>query len=85
MTPLNDQAARINLDMLANVEGELVEYTSINRVMEQGDATNYPVEFLDSLSARGLPSHKIYLKNWHPYYLRRMSSIKKHNKVLRSN
>ncbi|KAL0808880.1 hypothetical protein ABMA28_012550 [Loxostege sticticalis] len=63
LTPRNDQAARINLDMLANVEGELVEYTSINRVIEQDDAINYPVEFLDSLSAPGLPSHKISLKN----------------------
>lgn len=63
MTQRNDQAARINLDtMHANVEGELMEYTSINRVMEKDDATNYPVEFLDSLSAPGLPSHKINLK-----------------------
>ncbi|KAL0860020.1 hypothetical protein ABMA27_010335 [Loxostege sticticalis] len=63
LTPRNDQAARINLDMLANVEGELVEYTSINRVIEQDYAINYPVEFLDSLSAPGLLSHKISLKN----------------------
>lgn len=34
LTPRNDQGAKINLDMLANVKGELVEYTSINRVMK---------------------------------------------------
>lgn len=71
LTPRNDQATRINLDMLANVDGELVEYTSINRVMEQDDTTNYPVEFLDSLSAPGIPSHKINLKNGVPIILLR--------------
>lgn len=71
MTPRNDQAVRINLDILNHVEGEVVEYTSINRVMEQDDATNYPVEFLNSLSAPGLPAHNITLKIGVPIILLR--------------
>ena len=52
LTPKNDQAAAINNSILSQIGGDEVVYTSINTVVEQDDATNYPVEFLNSLSAR---------------------------------
>ncbi|CAH2098246.1 unnamed protein product [Euphydryas editha] len=62
LTPRNDQAAAINLKILTHVSGNSVQYTSINTVMEEEDATHYPVEFLESLNTPGLPAHKIVLK-----------------------
>ncbi|XP_045511060.1 uncharacterized protein LOC123705982 [Colias croceus] len=71
LTPRNDQAATINAEILSSVPGDYVEYVSINRVMEEGESTNYPVEFLESLSAPGLPAHKIKLKVGLPIILLR--------------
>ncbi|CAG4939145.1 unnamed protein product [Colias eurytheme] len=64
LTPKNDQAAAaaINECILSEIEGNEVVYTSINTVVEKDDATLYPVEFLNSLSASGLPAHTIKLK-----------------------
>ena len=71
LTPRNDQAAAINAEILSLVSGDNVEYISINRVMEEGESTSYPVEFLESLSAPGLPAHKIKLKIGVPIMLLR--------------
>ncbi|XP_026744780.1 ATP-dependent DNA helicase PIF1-like, partial [Trichoplusia ni] len=71
LTPRNDQAATINAEILSLVSGDNVEYISINRVMEEGESTSYPVEFLESLSAPGLPAHKIKLKIGVPIMLLR--------------
>lgn len=43
-------------------EESQVEYTTINSVVEQDEATTYPVEFLNSLSTPDLPAHIIKLK-----------------------
>ncbi|GBP62998.1 hypothetical protein EVAR_44051_1 [Eumeta japonica] len=71
LTPRNDQAAAINSEILSFVPGDNVEYISINRVMEDEESTSYPVEFLESLSAPGLPAHKINLKVGVPIILLR--------------
>ncbi|CAG4984962.1 unnamed protein product [Colias eurytheme] len=71
LTPKNDQAAAINDCILSEIEGNEVVYTSINTVVEQDDATHYPVEFLNSLSASGLPAHTIKLKVGVPIMLLR--------------
>lgn len=39
--------------------------------MEEEESTNYPVEFLESLSASGLPAHKVKLKVGVPIMLLR--------------
>lgn len=62
LTTKTDQAAAINECILSGIEGNEVVHTSINTVVEQDDATHYPVEFLNSLSASGLPAHTIKLK-----------------------
>ena len=71
LTPRNDIAGVINENILRRVVGESMEYTSINRVVDEEDATHYPVEFLNSLNASGLPSHKIILKIGVPIILLR--------------
>lgn len=71
MAPRKDQAAAINSQILVHVSGESREYLSINTALEEGDATHYLVEFLDSLNTPGLPAHKIYLKVGVPIILLR--------------
>lgn len=71
LTPKNDQAKAINDSILSQIEGNEVVYTSINTVVDQDDATHYPVEFLNSLSASGLPAHSITLKVGVPIMLLR--------------
>lgn len=46
-------------------------YYSVDTVTEQEDCTTYPTEFLNSLSPRGLPSHKLTLKIGTPIILLR--------------
>lgn len=54
LTPKNDQAAAINDTLLMSFEGEEKVYTSIDTVVNMDDATNYPVEFLNSLKPPGI-------------------------------
>ncbi|CAK1599717.1 unnamed protein product [Parnassius mnemosyne] len=67
----NDQAVAINSEILRHVHGESFKYTSIDTVIEEDDATNYPLEFLNSISTPGLPAHKIALKVGNPIILLR--------------
>ncbi|XP_074031818.1 uncharacterized protein [Leptinotarsa decemlineata] len=53
LTPKNDQTAAINDILLMSFEGEEKVYTSIDTVVNTDDATNYPVEFLNSLKPPG--------------------------------
>lgn len=71
LTPKNDQAAAINNNILSAIKGSEIVYTSINTVVDQDDVTNYPVEFLNTLTANGLPAHKISLKVGVPIMLLR--------------
>ncbi|XP_035445477.2 uncharacterized protein LOC118272869 [Spodoptera frugiperda] len=71
LTPRNDQASEINNKILANIQGESKVYCSINRMVDEQEATNYPIEFLNSLNMPGLPSHEICLKIGIPIILLR--------------
>ncbi|KAL0882000.1 hypothetical protein ABMA27_001749 [Loxostege sticticalis] len=57
-------------ELICRVYDEVVYY-SINTILDQGAATTYPVEFLNSLSASGLPAHTITLKVGVPIMLLR--------------
>lgn len=59
------------LKVLAEIVGDEVIYTSYNSVVHQDDATTYPIEFLSSLAASGLPAHNITLKVGVPIMLLR--------------
>lgn len=71
LTPKNDQAAAINDILLMSFEGEEKVYTSIDTVVNTDDATNYPVEFLNTLKPPGLPYHKLILRVGTPIMLLR--------------
>lgn len=73
LTPRNDRASAINDTIFTSIQGDSIEYCSINRVIDEEDATNFPIEFLNSLSALGLPlpQHKIHLKVGVPIILLR--------------
>jgi len=71
LTPKNEQATTINECILSETKGNEVVYASINTVVEESDATHYAVEFLNSLSASGLPAHAIKLKVGVPIMLLR--------------
>jgi ATP-dependent DNA helicase PIF1 len=63
LTPKNDQAVVINDTLLMYFEGEEKVYTSIDTaVVNIDDATNYPVEFLNSLKPPGMPHHRLILR-----------------------
>lgn len=71
LTPRNDQASEINNQILSHIQGQTKVYRSINRMVDEQEATNYPIEFLNSLNIPGLPSHEIYLKIGIPIILLR--------------
>ncbi|KAJ2949819.1 hypothetical protein O0L34_g11134 [Tuta absoluta] len=71
LAPKNDRSMAINQTILSQITGDEVVYTSINTVMNQDEATNYPTEFLNSLSANGLPAHQVTLKVGVPIMLLR--------------
>ncbi|KAL4083880.1 hypothetical protein QTP88_029196 [Uroleucon formosanum] len=71
LTPKNYQAAAINDTLLMSFEGEEKVYTSIDTVVNMDDATNYPVEFLNSLKPPGMPYHRLILRVGTPIMLLR--------------
>jgi ATP-dependent DNA helicase PIF1 len=46
-------------------------FYSIDKIMDEEEATSYPVEFLNSLNTSGLPQHKLTLKVGSPIMLLR--------------
>jgi hypothetical protein len=86
LTPKNDQAAAINDILLMSFEGEEKVYTSIDTaVINIDDASNYPVEFLNSLKPPGMLHHRlilcvcthiIFLRNMKPPKLCNRTNIK---------
>jgi len=62
LNPKNYQAAAINDTQVMSFEGEEKVYTSIYTVVNIDDATNYLVEFLNSLKSPGMPYHRLILR-----------------------
>ena len=44
------------------LSGELISFKSIDTVIDENEAVNFPTEFLNSLDLPGLPSYNIQLK-----------------------
>lgn len=61
----------INFDILNKIPGDAKKYLSIDTVMNQDEATNYPTEFLNSLDLPGMPPHELILKIGVPIILLR--------------
>ncbi|XP_055306852.1 uncharacterized protein LOC129571114, partial [Sitodiplosis mosellana] len=61
----------LNLDIQNKLSGESITYKSIDNVIDQDDAVNYPIEFLNSLNLPGIPPHELKLKIGVPVILLR--------------
>lgn len=57
--------------MLFSPTGEYKTYTSLDSMMNQDEAVNYPTEFLNSLDLPGVPPHELKLKVGIPVILMR--------------
>ena len=71
LAPRNDTVERGNDDLLEEIPGETTEYFAVDSTVEQHDAVQYPIEFLNSLSPSGLPKHNIKLRVGCPIMLLR--------------
>ena len=61
----------INHLLLEKIDAPSHTYTAINTVVDESDAVNYPIEFLDSLEPPGLLQHQLKLKIGAPVVLLR--------------
>lgn len=52
----------LNWTIQNQIPGELRSYKSIDRIENEEDVVNYPVEFLNSLDLPGMPPHHLRLK-----------------------
>lgn len=71
LAPKNDRVASINGLILSRFHGVEKVYKSIDTLTGEHDATNYPIEFLNSLDPSGLPPHNLQLKVGAPIILMR--------------
>ncbi|XP_003743823.1 ATP-dependent DNA helicase PIF6-like [Galendromus occidentalis] len=62
LAPTNRDVDDINLSIQEEIPGCEETYKSIDTVLHQDDAVNYPTEFLNSLDLPGMPPHLLRLK-----------------------
>ncbi|CAF1394921.1 unnamed protein product, partial [Didymodactylos carnosus] len=64
LCPKNEHALMVSEQVLQRLPGTAKVYTSIDEVeCEDGeDVSNYPTEFLNSLTPSGMPPHKLNLQ-----------------------
>lgn len=62
LAPKNIHINAINFQIQAKLPGVVTTYKSIDSVMNQDEAMNYPIEFLNSLEPAGMPPHCLNLK-----------------------
>ena len=58
----NETADFINNKIMGQFNAEEKTYMSIDRMVEESESINYPIEFLNSLQPTGLPPNKLCLK-----------------------
>jgi hypothetical protein len=62
LAPKNENVNRINNKIQLKIPGAVTEYKSIDTVIEERQAVNYPGEFLNSLEPPGMPPHILKLE-----------------------
>ena len=62
LAPKNVHVNAINHQIQEKLPGAVTTYKSVDTVMNQDEAVNYPVEFLNSLEPSGMPPHCLNLK-----------------------
>jgi ATP-dependent DNA helicase PIF1 len=66
LTTKNESALEINKKVLAKLPGNAREYLSVDTIISdtaEEDYTNFPIEFLNSLTPSGMPRHRLILKS----------------------
>lgn len=58
----NEDVDKLNHLILNKIPGEMVQYNSIDTMIVEEQAVNYPTEFLNSLQPPGIPPHNLKLK-----------------------
>lgn len=58
----NKDVDDLNIIIQNQITGTLHSFKSVDRVINDDEATNYPIEFLNSLDVPGLPPHNLQLK-----------------------
>ena len=71
LAPKNVMADSINQKLLAKLPGSATTYKSVDKVIHDTEAVEYPVEFLNSLEVPGVPPHILNLKKGTPIMLLR--------------
>ena len=62
LAPKNISVDKVNEGILAKIPGAIMKYTSVDSVVDDEEAVHYPMEFLNSLEASGMPPHLLFLK-----------------------
>lgn len=71
LAPKNDDVNKINDRIQLRIPGEPTRYKSVDTVIDENEAVNYPIEFLNSLEPPGMPPHILSLKVGSPIMLLR--------------
>lgn len=71
LAPRNDAVDKINLSLLQTIPGTASSFRSIDTVIDQDQALQFPAEFLNSLMPSGFPPHNLILKVGVPIMLLR--------------
>ncbi|KAF0775486.1 hypothetical protein AaE_000814, partial [Aphanomyces astaci] len=71
LAPKNDIVNEINTTILGQLPGNTVQFKSFDKTIEESEAVNFPVEFLNSQNPSGLPQHDLKLKVGAPIILLR--------------
>jgi len=71
LAPKNDSVAKINSEIQSLLPGDVRVYKSLDKVLDESQAVNYPMEFLNSLEPAGIPPHNLHLKLGAPIMLLR--------------
>jgi hypothetical protein len=64
LCPLNTQVDRVNTFCLEQIPGEIVSLYSADKVVSSDEKVRdfYPVEYINSIEASGIPYHLLHLK-----------------------
>ena len=71
LAPRNDVVNEINTTILEQLPGRTVQFKSFDKTLEDNEAVNFPVEFLNSQNPSGFPQHDLTLKVGAPIILLR--------------
>lgn len=62
LAPVNDTVDKINFDLLQLLPETASSFRIVNTVINQDQAIQFPIEFLNSLQPPGMPSHNLILE-----------------------